>query len=53
MDQLCEQNLPEGMTHEWTAISYQEVTAGNTGIEIFAFSVMLVFLVMAALYECW
>src|SRR5205085_7678873 len=32
---------------------YQEVTAGNTGIFIFAFAVALVFLVLAALYESW
>jgi multidrug efflux pump len=53
MQQLCEQNLPTGMGYEWTNISYQEVTAGNTGIEVFAFSVVLVFLVLAALYESW
>jgi multidrug efflux pump len=53
MEQLCEQNLPTGMGYEWTTISYQEVTAGNTGIEVFAFSVVLVFLVLAALYESW
>jgi multidrug efflux pump len=53
MEQLCEQNLPEGMGYEWTNISYQEVTAGNSGIEIFGFAVLLVFLVMAALYESW
>jgi multidrug efflux pump len=53
MQQLCDQNLPQGMTYEWTNISYQEVTAGNTGILIFAFSVLLVFLVLSALYESW
>jgi multidrug efflux pump len=53
MQQLCEQNLPTGMGYEWTNISYQEVTAGNTGIEVFGFSVVLVFLVLAALYESW
>jgi len=53
MEQLCDQNLPSGMGYEWTTISYQEVTAGNTGIFIFAFSVLLVFLVLAALYESW
>jgi multidrug efflux pump len=41
------------MGYEWTTISYQEVTAGNTGIEVFAFSVLLVYLVLAALYESW
>jgi multidrug efflux pump len=53
MEQLCKDNLPNGMDYEWTTISYQQVTAGNTGILIFGFSVVLVFLVLAALYESW
>ena len=53
MEKLCEENLPNGMSYEWTNISYQEVTAGNTGIFIFAFAVVLVFLVLSALYESW
>jgi multidrug efflux pump len=53
MEKLCDENLPNGMTYEWTTISYQEVTAGNTGIFIFALGVILVFLVLAALYESW
>jgi multidrug efflux pump len=53
MEQLCDQNLPSGMGYEWTNISYQQVTAGNTGIDIFFFAVALVFLVLAALYESW
>jgi multidrug efflux pump len=53
MAKLSDQNLPEGMDHSWTNISYQEATAGNTGIFIFAFAVALVFLVLSALYESW
>jgi multidrug efflux pump subunit AcrB len=53
MDSLCKENLPAGMSHAWTNISYQEVTAGNTGIFVFAFAVVLVFLVLSALYESW
>ncbi len=53
MDRLCDQNLPAGMSHAWTTISYQQVTAGHTGTLIFAFAVALVFLVLAALYESW
>ena len=53
METLCDQNLPPGMGYEWTNISYQQVTAGNTGSFIFAFAVALVFLVLAALYESW
>jgi multidrug efflux pump len=53
MGQLCDQNLPKGMSYEWTTISYQQQQAGNTGIEVFGFAVALVFLVLAALYESW
>jgi len=53
MEKLCNENLPIGMSFEWTTISYQEVTAGNTGIFIFGFAIALVFLVLAALYESW
>jgi multidrug efflux pump subunit AcrB len=53
MQQLCDQNLPSGMGYEWTTISYQEVSAGNTGIEVFGFAVVLVYLVLAASYESW
>lgn len=53
MERLCDEFLPQGMGYEWTNISYQEVTAGNSGIFLFAFAVVLVFLVLAALYESW
>jgi len=53
MGQLSDQSLPTGMGYEWTNISYQEVTAGNTGIYVFALAVALVFLILAALYESW
>ena len=49
MEKLCQENLPAGMSYKWATISYQQVTAGNTGIYIFAFAVLLVFLVLAAL----
>ena len=53
MEQLGDQNLPSGMGYYWTNIAYQQVTAGNTGMFIFGFAVVLVFLVLAALYESW
>ncbi|QDU63965.1 Efflux pump membrane transporter BepE [Planctomycetes bacterium Pan216] len=53
VEQLCEKHLPPGMTYDWTNLSYQEVTAGNTGILIFGLAVLVAFLVLAALYESW
>lgn len=52
MEKLCKENLPDGMGYEWTNISYQEVIAGNP-LYIFVFAVIMVFLVLAALYESW
>jgi len=53
MEQLCKDNLPEGMGYDWTNISYQEVTAGSSGLIIFGLGVVGIFLVLAALYESW
>jgi multidrug efflux pump len=45
--------LPPGMEFEWTDLSYQQVTQGNTSLIVFPLAVLLVFLVLAALYESW
>jgi multidrug efflux pump len=49
--QLAEQSLPNGMDAEWTELTYQQQLAGNAGVWVFPLSVLLVFLVLAALYE--
>jgi multidrug efflux pump len=43
--------LPPGISYEWTELTYQEILAGNSAIWVFPLSVLLVFLVLAALYE--
>jgi hydrophobic/amphiphilic exporter-1 (mainly G- bacteria), HAE1 family len=53
MEQLTASALPEGMAHEWTSTSYQEKQVGNQAYVIYAFSIILVYLVLAALYESW
>jgi len=53
IDQMAAQDLPPGMTPEWTEIAYMQIQSGNTAMVIFALSVVLVFLVLAALYESW
>jgi len=45
--------LPSGMTLEWTDLSYQQSTQGNAALIVFPLSALLVFLVLAALYESW
>jgi multidrug efflux pump len=50
---LAPQVLPGGMTFEWSDLSYQQVTQGNAALVVFPLAVLLVFLVLAALYESW
>jgi multidrug efflux pump len=45
--------LPQGMTVEWTGLTYQESTQGNAAALVFPLSIVFVFLVLAALYESW
>ena len=53
IEKLCLRELPQSMAYEWTEITYLERMSGNTGMIVFAFSVIFVFLVLAALYESW
>jgi multidrug efflux pump len=45
--------LPTGMTIEWTDLSYQQATQGKAALLVFPVAILLVFLVLAALYESW
>jgi HAE1 family hydrophobic/amphiphilic exporter-1 len=49
----AERVLPRGYTYEFSGLSYEEIKAGSTTIYIFIFSIMFVFLFLAALYESW
>jgi multidrug efflux pump subunit AcrB len=53
LGKLADQELPQAMSYEWTDMSYLELLAGNTAMMIFAFAVVMVFLVLAAQYESW
>ena len=53
MADLAERELPDGITYEWTDLSYQEKKAGSTGYYIFVLSVVFVFLALAAQFESW
>ena len=50
---VASQSLPKGMSFEWTDLSFQQVTQGNAALIVFPLSILLVFLVLAALYESW
>jgi multidrug efflux pump subunit AcrB len=53
MRALAAEKLPQGITFEWTDLSYQEAKVGRTGYYIFVLSVVFVFLALAAQYESW
>jgi multidrug efflux pump len=45
--------LPPGIGYEWTGISLQEREAGGQAPALYALSVLVIFLLLAALYESW
>jgi len=67
MEALARRDLPPGLTYEWTDMAYQQKLAasqvielpgvfafrGDTTLLVFALSVVVAFLVLAALYESW
>jgi len=53
MEQMAGNTLPAGLAYDWTATAYQEKRVGKQAYFIYALSITLVFLVLAALYESW
>ena len=47
------QTLPPGTTHEWSGLSYEERLASGQTVKLYAISILLIFLCLAALYESW
>ncbi|WP_299998117.1 multidrug efflux RND transporter permease subunit AcrB [uncultured Cedecea sp.] len=45
--------LPTGIGYDWTGMSYQERLSGNQAPALYAISLIVVFLCLAALYESW
>jgi HAE1 family hydrophobic/amphiphilic exporter-1 len=53
LEEIAAETLPDDMTYSWNAMSYQEKkSSGQAGI-VFAFSLLFVFLILAAQYESW
>lgn len=53
LEEVAKEVLPPDMTYSWNAMSYQEKkSSGQAGI-IFSFSLLFVFLILAAQYESW
>jgi HAE1 family hydrophobic/amphiphilic exporter-1 len=53
MERIASSRLPEGTAYEWTSTSYQEKKIGAQVYFIYALSIFLVYMVLAALYESW
>lgn len=52
MEELASK-LPSGIGYDWTGMSYQERLSGNQAPALYAISLIVVFLCLAALYESW
>jgi len=52
MEQLAK-DLPPGVDYEWTGLSYEERLSGAQAPALYAISLIVVFLCLAALYESW
>ena len=53
IERVLKDTLPNGFGYEWTDLTYQQKTAGNTALIVFPICVMLVFLILSAQYESW
>ncbi len=53
VSEIAGKALPNGMSYDWSDLSYQESTQGKAALVVFPLAVLLAFLVLAALYESW
>jgi HAE1 family hydrophobic/amphiphilic exporter-1 len=53
MERLARSTLPNGFDFAWAGLSLEEIKAGNQALYLFALSIVLVYLVLAAQYESW
>jgi HAE1 family hydrophobic/amphiphilic exporter-1 len=53
MERIARETLPQGYDFAWAGLSLEEVKSGNQAAYLFALSIVLVYLVLAAQYESW
>ena len=53
LDKIAAKVLPEGYAYEYSGLSFEEIQEGSSTFYIFLFSILFVFLFLAALYESW
>ena len=53
MQQIADEVLPPGYKIAWSGEAYEQLKSGSTAVFVFAFALVMVFLILAALYEKW
>ncbi|MDZ4791701.1 MAG: multidrug efflux RND transporter permease subunit [Hyphomicrobiales bacterium] len=53
MEELAARILPDGISYEWTDLSYQEKQSSGSALIVFGLAIIFVFLALAAQYESW
>ncbi|MEE2730766.1 MAG: multidrug efflux RND transporter permease subunit [Pseudomonadota bacterium] len=53
VQEVAQSVLPPGMSIQWTDLSFQQINQSHAALVVFPLALMLVFLVLAALYESW
>lgn len=53
VEQVAKENLPKGYDMEWTGQAFQEKRTGSASVFAFGFALIMVYLILAALYERW
>jgi multidrug efflux pump len=53
MEAIAEEALPDGYGYAWSGLAFEEKQSGGTSMIAFAFGLIIVFLVLAAMYESW
>ncbi len=53
LEEVAAEILPSDIGYSWNAMSYQEKAASGTASVVFIFSILFVFLILAAQYESW
>ena len=53
MEKIAKEELPRGMSAEWTEVTYLQIQAGGAAVFAFISAVVLVYFVLCALYESW
>jgi multidrug efflux pump len=53
MEQVARETLPQGYGFGWSGLAFAEKQSGSTSTVVFAFGILLVFLILAAQFESW